>query len=343
MNALKPRPPFQVLIMSEESRLGREAIETAYALKQLVHGGRARVLLPRGPRAHARLPDRQDHAVADGVRRRTRAREGAAAHVRRDAAEGAGRPRHRRPRVRVRQRPMVLGADGQARRSHVERRINERGGGRSSDFRADGARRRPKTRITKALNDEGAPAPRPQQGRPRAGRRPPSARCCTGRSTAARSSGTRPGSAIRWGQQQQAARPEQDWIRHTAPALRIVLEELWSAAHNRLDHSRARHLRHTNGQLWGRPRSVESRYLLPGFARCAVCGGVMHVRTRDHGSVGRRSTAAPRSGNAARRCAPTASRCRWTSRMALCSMPSRAKCLTPTSSKRSSLARPRRP
>src|SRR5262245_11760462 len=33
MNALKPRPPFQILVMSEESRLGREAIETAYALK----------------------------------------------------------------------------------------------------------------------------------------------------------------------------------------------------------------------------------------------------------------------------------------------------------------------
>ena len=40
MNALKPRPPFQVLVMSEESRLGREAIETAYALKQLVQAGR---------------------------------------------------------------------------------------------------------------------------------------------------------------------------------------------------------------------------------------------------------------------------------------------------------------
>src|SRR5215510_9048488 len=39
MNALKPRPPFRVLIMSEESRLGREAIETAYALKQLVQAG----------------------------------------------------------------------------------------------------------------------------------------------------------------------------------------------------------------------------------------------------------------------------------------------------------------
>ena len=39
MNALKPRAPFQMLAMSEGSRLGREAIETAYALKQLVQAG----------------------------------------------------------------------------------------------------------------------------------------------------------------------------------------------------------------------------------------------------------------------------------------------------------------
>src|SRR5688572_10510539 len=39
MAALKPRPPFQVLIMSEESRLGRESIETAYALKQIITAG----------------------------------------------------------------------------------------------------------------------------------------------------------------------------------------------------------------------------------------------------------------------------------------------------------------
>src|SRR5436309_1270820 len=35
MNALSPRPPFQALIMSEESRLGREQIETAYMLKRI--------------------------------------------------------------------------------------------------------------------------------------------------------------------------------------------------------------------------------------------------------------------------------------------------------------------
>ena len=39
MNALKPRAAFQVLVMSEESRLGRESIETAYTLKQLVQAG----------------------------------------------------------------------------------------------------------------------------------------------------------------------------------------------------------------------------------------------------------------------------------------------------------------
>jgi DNA invertase Pin-like site-specific DNA recombinase len=39
MAALKPKPKFDVLIMSEESRLGREQIEVSYALKQVVTAG----------------------------------------------------------------------------------------------------------------------------------------------------------------------------------------------------------------------------------------------------------------------------------------------------------------
>jgi DNA invertase Pin-like site-specific DNA recombinase len=39
MNTVKPHAPFQVLVMSEESRLGREQIETAYLLKQLITAG----------------------------------------------------------------------------------------------------------------------------------------------------------------------------------------------------------------------------------------------------------------------------------------------------------------
>jgi hypothetical protein len=32
----RPRPPFQVLVMADDSRLGREQIETAYVLKQII-------------------------------------------------------------------------------------------------------------------------------------------------------------------------------------------------------------------------------------------------------------------------------------------------------------------
>src|SRR5499425_3630135 len=39
LNMLRPSPPFQILIMSEESRIGREQIETAYIIKQILDAG----------------------------------------------------------------------------------------------------------------------------------------------------------------------------------------------------------------------------------------------------------------------------------------------------------------
>ena len=39
MNALKPKPPFQVLVMSEKSGLGREQTRTQYALLEIVEAG----------------------------------------------------------------------------------------------------------------------------------------------------------------------------------------------------------------------------------------------------------------------------------------------------------------
>jgi DNA invertase Pin-like site-specific DNA recombinase len=39
MNALKSRPLFQILVIMDEDRLGREQIETAWALKQLITAG----------------------------------------------------------------------------------------------------------------------------------------------------------------------------------------------------------------------------------------------------------------------------------------------------------------
>jgi len=39
MNALKPKPEFQALVMSEESRLGRDRVKTEYHLQELIESG----------------------------------------------------------------------------------------------------------------------------------------------------------------------------------------------------------------------------------------------------------------------------------------------------------------
>jgi len=39
MDSLNPRPPFQILIMSEESRLGRDQIRMTYALQESIDAG----------------------------------------------------------------------------------------------------------------------------------------------------------------------------------------------------------------------------------------------------------------------------------------------------------------
>jgi hypothetical protein len=83
---------------------------------------------------------------------------------------------------------------------------------------------------------------------------------------------------------QQRIRPERDWFTVPAPQLRIVSDERWQAVHERLLAARELYLCGTKGQLWGRPsRGVESKYLLPGLARCGTCGGSVYVKSRSHG------------------------------------------------------------
>ena len=81
MAALKPRPLFDVLTMSEESRLGREVIETAYALKQLMQAG-VRVFFYLEDRERTfDSPTDKLLIVRHRLRRRARAREGAPADL----------------------------------------------------------------------------------------------------------------------------------------------------------------------------------------------------------------------------------------------------------------------
>jgi DNA invertase Pin-like site-specific DNA recombinase len=164
MNALKPRPSFQVLVMSEESRLGREAIETAYALKQLVTAGvrvffyledRERTLDSPTDKIMLSLTTFADELEREKARQRTydaMLRKARAGHVTGGRLFGYDNVD-------------VTAADGA--RSHVERRINEAEAAiirRIFDLSIAGHGVKA---ITKTLNAEGAVSPRPQRGRPR--------------------------------------------------------------------------------------------------------------------------------------------------------------------------------
>jgi site-specific DNA recombinase len=279
MNALKPRPAFQVLVMSEVSRLGREQIETAYALKQLSTAG---------VRCFSYLEDREllmesatDKFLLSAVTfaadlEREKARQRTYDAMARKAKAGHVCGGRTFGYVNV----DVPGPNGK--RSHVERRIHEAEATvvrRVFQLCADGVGQ---TRITKQLNAERALAPRPQQGRPRAWApstvheilfRDVYRGVLTWNQTRKRN---------HWGQQQQSARPAGEWLQVPAPQLRIVSEDLWQAAHRRLDASRAQYERDTHGQRHPK-RDRDSKYLLPGFGRCALCRGGFHVRSRAHG------------------------------------------------------------
>jgi site-specific DNA recombinase len=282
MNGVKPRPAFHVLVMSEESRLGREAIETAYALKQLVTCG-VRVFFYLEDRERT-LDSPTDKimlsltAFADELERdKARLRVTDAMVRKARAGHSCGAPCFGYDNVEI------VGADG--RRSHVERRVNDAQAAvvrRIFDLCASGTGY---TRIAKLLNGEHAPAPRPKRDQV-AGWAPSSVKEILDRRLyLGEVVWNRTKKRDKWGQQRQQDRPEADWIRTSAPTLRIVSDQQWHAVHTRLDSIRGQLLVATGGRLGARRRDIESRYLLSGFARCGVCGGSLGVVSGSHSSA----------------------------------------------------------
>ena len=280
MNALKPGAPFQVLVMSEVSRLGREQIETAYALKQLsVAGVRCFSYLDGRELLMESATDKfllgAVTFAADLEREKARQRTYDAMLRKAKAGHVTGGRAFGYDNVDVR--------DTNGQRSHVERRINATEAEvvrRIFELRAAGVGQ---GRIAKQLNAERAATPRSQQGRPRAWS-PSSVREVLFRDlyrgvitwNKSRKRNT-------WGQHQQTDRPVGDWLQVPAPQLRIVTEEAWSAAHERLATAREAYERTTHGQR--RPqRDRDSKYLMTSFGRCA-CGSGLHVRSRSHGTT----------------------------------------------------------
>jgi hypothetical protein len=78
-------------------------------------------------------------------------------------------------------------------------------------------------------------------------------------------------------------RPPSEWVRTVREDLRIISEELWTAAHARLHQARVT-LATAIGQRALVRRDYESKYLLTEFVRCATCGGSITVVSRQHGA-----------------------------------------------------------
>jgi site-specific DNA recombinase len=284
MSALRPRAPFDALIVSELSRLGREQLETGYALKQLAQAG---------VRIFAYLDDREilldtptDKFLIAAVNFAAEIESAKAAQrvtdaMMRNARAGrvcGGQPFGYRNRE-------VFGPDG--RRSHVDREVHEPEAAivrRIFQLSAEGKGQRG---IAKLLNEEGVLAPRPKCGRPRSWSSSSVWTVLHNETYRGLAVWNKRKRSDPWGQRARRRRPEAEWIRTEVPHWRVVSDEQWTAAHQRVAATAAAYLRATNGQRWGRPPSGgESKYLLSGFLRCALCGASLAV----HSTSQRRQT-----------------------------------------------------
>jgi site-specific DNA recombinase len=282
LNALKPRPPFQVLVIMDQSRLGREQDEVPVVLRRLAQAG-VRVfcyLTDTEIRRETAVEKFQSNAVAfvdEMAREQARQRTHDALRRKAEAGHVTGGTVFGYANV------AVLTPNGK--RAHVERRIMPAEAAvvrRIFELTASGASAR---RIALTLNAEGAVAPAPRRrGRPRAWA-PSSIRAVLTRPLyRGEVLWNRSRKCNAWGSRKPQRRGAAEWIRCEVPELRIIDEPLWQAVARQRAATRAAYVRTTDGRLHGRPPSgVESKYLLTGLATCGLCGGSLVVMSRTSG------------------------------------------------------------
>lgn len=263
MNALKPKPSFHVLVMSEESRLGRESIETSYALKQIIDAGvrlffymedRERTLESAMDKVMLSLTNFASEMERERAKQRTydaMLRKAKAGHVTGGIVYGFDNRE-------------ITSAEGK--RLHVVRVVNEPEAARVRQIFEMYAGGLGITRIAKRLNDESVPAPRqgPNGWAPSAVREILYRPLYRGQIVWNESQ-----KVVRGGTKKRRRRPDSERITVDAPELRIVTPELWESVQSRLTRSADR--------TRPRVRDIETKYLLTGMARCAHCGGPMMV------------------------------------------------------------------
>ena len=265
LNAIDSGPPFQALIMRDTSRFSRRDGDEAFGeLKAIAKAGVEVWFYQDGQRftfgtLAANVTGFLSAEFAADYRRQIAAWTYAAMEQKARAGYVTG--------------GRVFGYDNVRVDGHVERRVNETEAAvvrRIYDLYAAG---RELSSIAHTLNADGASCPRAQQGRVNG--------WCA---SSVREVLKRPlyrGDLVwgrarkrdREGQVSPTPRPPQEWLRRSAPELRVVSEDLARAVDARRVSMRQRALGQANGRLMGRPPGEGSPYLLTGLLTCGVCGG----------------------------------------------------------------------
>jgi len=283
--ALKPRPIFSALLVTDRDRIGREQIETAFTLKQLVTAG-VRVFEVKGGEPREIRLDSPTEKVVSAVlafageqeREQARVRTRAALERRARAGHVAGGACFGFDNREVR--------DPEGRRLHVERVVNEAEAATVRRIFEAAAGGLGFKRIAGTLNAAGVVSPRPRTGGHRSWTSSSVRTILFNETYRGRLVWGRRRKRDAWGQRRQSIQPSEQWVEIDAPHLRIVPEVLWEAAHLRIAGDRGAFGGKTPG---GRPVSgTATKYLLTGLGSCAWCGGGIVSATRDFKAHGRR-------------------------------------------------------
>jgi DNA invertase Pin-like site-specific DNA recombinase len=295
LDVLKNGRPFNALVMMEDSRLGREQVETAYLRKQITDAG-IRLFYYLDDR-EARMDSALDKmmsnlnafaAEVERERARQRCRDAAERRTRQGYVAAGGCYGYTNLRMRGEQ-PAGRGEthDYVRRHIHPEEAAVVRG-----IFQMYAAGWGTLT-IAKTLNGHpefasprgeffGGTTPAPPSGG-RTGWNPMTVRTMLSRDLYR--------GRIVWGRTRRidkdgkarilVKRDAAEWLTAEADTLRIVDDDLWAAVQKRLAAMQETYLRDTRGKLWGQPdRRREGQYLLSGLARCAECGANITVLGR---------------------------------------------------------------
>jgi DNA invertase Pin-like site-specific DNA recombinase len=284
LNTLRPSPPFQILLMSEESRLGREQIETAYVIKEILDAGvrlfyylddRERTLDSATEKVMLSLAGFASEMEREKAQQRT---HDALSRLARGGYVTGGKV-YGYDNVRT----STSGTDGGTHRPPARRVINPAQAAvvrRIFEWSAEGWGI---TRTAKQLNAEGISPPRGGEH----GWAPSAVReMLYNELYRGRVLWNRTRKAHRRGTKTQEARAPEDRIEIELADCRIVSDDLWDAAHAALGRRSRVFVPQIRGSSEVEPipqLTPPSQYLLSGLARCSSCGGPMIAMSRHHG------------------------------------------------------------